>query len=156
MDRSAFAAYGATVSAPVKRMRAAAQKRALAKVAVEKQKLSKLWVAWRAERREKILSGPHGAAARELLDLLDVMPLGGAGDLVALVEAGPWRQADADTRFEILSLIDAAIIGAREAAKLEPFDDPLPGAPKCARRARVQKCTSMMEPRIAAPPLLGR
>jgi hypothetical protein len=38
----------------------------------------------------------------------------GAGALVEFVKAGPWADADADTRFEILSLLDAVIIKRRE------------------------------------------
>jgi hypothetical protein len=47
--------------------------------------------------------------------------------LVEFVAAGPWANADADTRTEILALIDVAIIKRREHAGLPPFDDPLPG-----------------------------
>jgi hypothetical protein len=39
------------------------------------------------------------------------------------MRSGPWRAADANTRFLILTLVDAAIIRLREAAELPPFDD---------------------------------
>ena len=41
------------------------------------------------------------------------------------MRSGPWRDADADTRFLILVLVDAAVIRLRERAGLVPFDDPL-------------------------------
>jgi hypothetical protein len=47
--------------------------------------------------------------------------------LVSLVEAGPWRHADRDTRFEVLALIDTAIVSLRTRCDLLPFDDALPG-----------------------------
>ena len=52
------------------------------------------------------------------------MTLGDASALLAHVKQGPWRDSDADTRFEILSLVDAAIVQLRERAGMEPFDDP--------------------------------
>ena len=52
--------------------------------------------------------------------------LGAAAALIALVKRGPWRTADADTRFEVLALIDAAIVTLRERAGLPPIDDTLP------------------------------
>ena len=128
---SPFAALAARqMCAPVKARRSAAQKRALAKVAEDGERLSRLWWAWRSDRREVILAGPHGDAARELLAFLATMTVEAGDALVALVTAGEWRGADtdADERFEILSMIDAALIAARECAALPPFNDPLPGA----------------------------
>jgi hypothetical protein len=46
--------------------------------------------------------------------------------LIALVKRGPWRTADADARFQVLALIDAAIVTLRERAGLPPIDDALP------------------------------
>ena len=42
---------------------------------------------------------------------------------------GTWRNADDDKRFQILSIVNAAIVSLRERHKLPPFEDPLPGAP---------------------------
>ena len=114
------------ISSPHKaRMRAAA-KRALRKVADERQQLNKAWRKWRMEQRERLLAGPFGVDAQALLDFLETMTLESADDLIALVERGPWRQADADIRFELMHLIHSAITAVRERNGLSPLDDPLP------------------------------
>jgi hypothetical protein len=56
---------------------------------------------------------------------LATMTLADVPALLALVKRGPWRSADADTRFEILSIADTAMVGLRERHELPPFDDPL-------------------------------
>src|SRR6476659_11100090 len=70
--------------------------------------------------RETLLAGPHGPAARDLIAFLAAMTLADAAVLLARVERGPWREANADTRFEILELIDDAIVELRERAGLAP------------------------------------
>ena len=87
---------------------------------------------WQHERREQLdalLNGPHGDAARALVTFLQGMELTDDTALLERVRAGNWQQADADTRFEILSLINAGIVRARERAGLEPFDDGVFDAP---------------------------
>jgi hypothetical protein len=87
----------------------------------------RLWRQWRRERVEPLLAGPYGEALRELLpDLRNLPP---ASELLAKIESGPWRNADADTRHEILALLDAAVIAHREKLDLVPFDDPTPEQP---------------------------
>jgi hypothetical protein len=49
--------------------------------------------------------------------------------LIEFTSAGPWGDADSDTRFEILGLLDAMIVKHREKMGLAPFDDALPGQP---------------------------
>lgn len=44
-----------------------------------------------------------------------------------LIRAETWKDADEDTRFQVLSLIDGAICQMREKAGLEFADDALPG-----------------------------
>jgi hypothetical protein len=77
------------------------------------------------ERVEKLLGGPHRAAAHELMAFLATMTLADAPALLARVKRGPWRSADADTRFEFLSIVDTPMVGLRERHELPPFDDPL-------------------------------
>jgi hypothetical protein len=50
-------------------------------------------------------------------------------ELVDFITRGPWAGADADTCYEILSLLDTVIIKRRERMGLVPFDDALPGQP---------------------------
>jgi hypothetical protein len=85
------------------------------------------WRAWRRTRTEALLTGRYGEAACALVAFLRTMTK--PSELVEFVMAGPWTDADADTRTEVLTLIDAAITKRRERAGLAPFDDPLPGEP---------------------------
>jgi hypothetical protein len=88
--------------------------------------LRRAWRHSRATALEAVLAGPHGEAARALIDRLKNLTTGAA--LVRLVQSGPWQTADSGTQAEILSVIDRAIVRQRERAGLTPFDDPLPGA----------------------------
>ena len=117
--------------ASVKARQRAAEKRRTTeskKALAERDDLFRLWKRWRRERLETLLAGPHGDAARELVAFLQAMTLDDGAQLVELVCAAGWGHTDADTKFEILSLINAAITALRERAKLPPFDDPLPDA----------------------------
>jgi hypothetical protein len=125
------------ISAPVKARHRAVEKRAAAREKAnqaleERDQLFAMWRRWRRDRVEALLSGPHGEAVGELTAFLKGMTLEQAPELITLVERGPWRQADTDTRFEILGLIDAAIVRLRERNDLDPFDDALPGEPLTA------------------------
>jgi len=88
--------------------------------------LFKMWLKWHEERKAMLLAGAWGGAARELADLLERMTLDDAPALLAHVKAGPWREADRDTRFLTLAMIDHRIIYIREQAGLVPMDDSLP------------------------------
>jgi len=113
-------------SAPVKARRRAAEKRAAGKALDERDTQVTVWRSWRRERRDALLGGPHGADTRVLLDFLQTMSLASAAELVDAVGRGPWQQADSDVRFEVLSLVDDAIVALRERHDLPPFDDALP------------------------------
>jgi hypothetical protein len=117
------------IASPVKARMRAAQKRAMRKALAERDDLHHLWRLWRHERVAALLAGSYGADAHALVEFLDHATL--ASDFVEMVRRGPWLGADSDTdtRFEVLALIDAAIIALREKAKLEPFDDPIGDAP---------------------------
>jgi hypothetical protein len=116
--------------APVKARRRAAEtrrERAKAKALQERADLFRLWRRWRHEQIETLLAGPYGAKAQALLAFLQAMSLDDGPQLIEFVRAGDWHRADPDTRFEILSLIDAALTALREQHGLPPFDDGLPG-----------------------------
>jgi hypothetical protein len=110
----------ARIRASEKRARTAEQ-RALA----ERDELHRLWKRYRREQLDKLLEGPFGDAARDLISFLKGMRLEEGAELRAFIERGPWREADIDTRFEIVRLIDASIVRLRERCGLEPFDDGL-------------------------------
>jgi hypothetical protein len=87
----------------------------------------RLWAKWRRQRVEQLCNGPHGDAAQALLLFSKTVPAPSA--LLDFIARGPWAGTDADTRYEILSLLDAMIIKRRERMGLPSFDDALPGQP---------------------------
>jgi hypothetical protein len=92
----------------------------------ERQHEFRQWQRWRRERTAALLAGPYAEPAQALVEFLkDTLS---TSALIEFVAAGPWQDADAEVRAEILGLIDIAIIAHREKLGLVPFDDPLPGA----------------------------
>jgi hypothetical protein len=118
-----------TPAAVKARQRAVEKRRAKAaeKALAERDDLFHLWKQWRREQLEALLSGPHGAAAQELVAFLQTMTLDDGARLLEFVRAAGRGNVDADTKFEVLALINHAITALRERAKLPPFDDPLDG-----------------------------
>jgi hypothetical protein len=117
-------------SAVVKTQRRAAEKRAATaaeKKLAEREQTHRLWKSYHAKQIEELLKGPYAKAAHELIVFLGTMTPADEAALITLVKRGPWHAADSDTRFEILSLIDAALTSQRERAGLPPIDDALPG-----------------------------
>jgi hypothetical protein len=116
-----------TPAAVKARQRAAETRRAKAaeKALAERDTMFGLWKVWRKERLEALLSGPHGNAARELVDFLRTMTLYDEARLLELIRTSGWIHADTDTKFEVLSLINIAITTQRERAGLPPIDDPI-------------------------------
>jgi hypothetical protein len=121
------------ISAPHKARMRAAEKRAQTraeKAQVDQKTQFVLWRKWRSERTDALLAGPYADAARDLIDLLARLTPDGADMLIEAVTQGPWCNADSDTRFVVLALIDNTIVELRERNGLPPFDDPvLPDAP---------------------------
>jgi hypothetical protein len=116
------------ISAPRKARIRAAETRAQRKREKElddREIMFREWQKWHQKRKAELLTGAWGEAATELADFLERMDTDDAVALIELVERGPWRDADADTRFMVLELIDHSIIYLREREGLEPFDDPL-------------------------------
>jgi hypothetical protein len=83
-------------------------------------------MTWRRERLAELLDGPYCEAARTLRGFLNEMKISDGPALVAAVKAGPWRDADPDTRHEILRLVDDAIVALRESEGLAPLDAAMP------------------------------
>jgi hypothetical protein len=118
--RSGRAERSSSARAP--RRTKAAEKKALQ----ERENLFHFWWRWCHERVEALLAGPPGGAAQTLLEFLQTMSLDQGPQLIELVRAGDWHRTDSDVRFEILSLINAAITALHEQHGLPPFDDALP------------------------------
>lgn len=112
------------IVAPRKAQLRAAEKRKQ-KALAERDLLFRMWQKWHAERREKLLNGPYHVAARQLINFLERMTSRDGEALLALIEAGPWRDADDDAKFLVLSLIDGDIAHLRERKGLPPFNDSL-------------------------------
>lgn len=118
------------IAAPRKAHARAAEKRAAQKALRERDQQCASWRRWRKQGVEALLAGPYGSEARGLIDFLEAMTLTSGPELVE--RSGAWLDADADTKFLVLSLIDSAIAALREKHGLAPFDDSLPGEPPTA------------------------
>lgn len=95
----------------------------------DKRERTERLIIWKAEwqkEREAFLASPHGVAARDLIEFMKTMGSNQAADLVALIKAQAWAQADADTRFMVLRLVGDAIMALRRKQGLPEIDDPLP------------------------------
>jgi hypothetical protein len=117
------------ISAPVKaRMRAAKtrEERRIAKQLNDRDVLAQQWVAWHRKRLAKLKAGRYAKAVQDIASFLETMTLDNGSALIELVERGPWRQADADTRYLLLGLIGERIIYLRITEGLAPFDDSIP------------------------------
>jgi crossover junction endodeoxyribonuclease RuvC len=88
-----------------------ARSEAAKKKLADETKLRSAWRKWRRERVEELLAGPYGEPTRTLLTFLKSMKR--PSELVEFIKAGPWREADADIRNEILALVAAAITRQR-------------------------------------------
>jgi hypothetical protein len=103
-----------------------AQERAKRKALQERDLLYRQWREWHEKTLKEFLGGPHAAAATEIHTFLKNADLNSADQLIELVKQGPWQQADEDTRFQVLRMIDYSVCFLRESSGLEPIDDPLP------------------------------
>jgi hypothetical protein len=96
----------------------------------EDEQLSKQYRAWKREKLQALLDGPHGAQVRELDRFMKAMGLADGPALVARVAAAEWIQGmDRDARHDLLSLIGRRIALMRERNGLEPFNDGVVGDP---------------------------
>jgi hypothetical protein len=108
-----------------KRRQSKAAERAREKEKHEEAYLFREWQKWHKQRRDELLAGAWSEAAQELSKFLEKMTAEDAPALIALVDHGPWRETDEDTRFLVQTMIGHRIIYLRENAGLPPFDDPL-------------------------------
>jgi hypothetical protein len=126
MTSNPFTAFGEALVPTEKRTKVGAREaKRREKTRQERDCLSQAHRRWRKETVDALLVGPHGVAAQALIDFLEHMELSDGRGLIELVQSGPWRGADEDTRFLILVLVDAAVVQLRERTGLDPFDDPL-------------------------------
>lgn len=86
----------------------------------------RMWKKWHAAQRAKLAKGKYHVEIAILSAALENLTMNDGPELIALVKQGPWHEADADTRYIVLSLIDHRICYMREQAGLAPFSDSLP------------------------------
>jgi hypothetical protein len=133
---NAYLEYAETqITTPAKRYLRRAETRAQPAREKELRERDELFALWRKHhraQRDALLAGPHGTAAQALIGFMKVMTLDDGAALIDLVLAGPWRRADADTRFVVLQLIDGTLVRLRERNGLAPFDDSLGDEPPTA------------------------
>lgn len=107
------------------RRKQSAQQRAMVKALHERNYLHRQWKKWHEDQLKLFLDGDHAQAAKELHAFLLTLDLENGDELIAKVERGPWVSADADSRYQVLRMVDRAIVYLRESNGMEPFDDPL-------------------------------
>jgi hypothetical protein len=92
--------------------------------------LLRAWHNWHAEELAEALAGPHRVIATQVVTFLKMLEStpSAASALLELMRSQTWADVDADTRFELLHLINTKITALREQNNMAPFDDPLPNS----------------------------
>jgi hypothetical protein len=146
--RSAFGRAALTqIPRPVARKleRMAARARSKAEQTREEKRLAEereLSAAYRAWRRERYARACDACPAgmEELRGVIRASSLLSLGNLLEYCVTARWlHEADADTRFEVLSMLGELITDWRLQSGLPPYDDNLPdGAPDVVRDTFIQ------------------
>jgi hypothetical protein len=92
-------------------------------------RLLRWWRAWHREQRESVLAGPYAATLVELFRMFSAIEHVKPAQLIGFIGAIDWGSIDYQTRLTVLHEVNEAITKFRESQKLDPIDDPLPGAP---------------------------
>jgi hypothetical protein len=98
----------------------------------DRERLLRQYRGWFREQVKAARQGPYGERLERLRRFLHTMTIDDGDRLIELVDDDHWRDADADTRFLILRMVDNAIVLLREKRGLPPFDDALEGEPPTA------------------------
>jgi len=117
------------MTAPIRAQLKAAktrEERRQAQQASDKDVLHRTWKQWHSKRAQTLQTGPYGNDVAEVISFLESMTLQDGGEIVALIERGPWRDADAETKDLLLGLINRRIMYLRQAEGWSPFDDSIP------------------------------
>lgn len=102
------------------------EERRQAQAQSDQQILTAQWREWHRKRVKRLKTGRYVNAVNIVASFLEQMTLQDGAKLVTLIDKGPWREADADTRYLLLGLIDWRIILLRETEGWPPFDDSIP------------------------------
>jgi hypothetical protein len=85
------------------------------------------YVEWRHERRQALLRGPHADGLQELFGVLRSATMVNTSVIFDYVVGAQWlRNADPETKLEVVNLIAEAIGDLRLDAGVDELDDPLP------------------------------
>lgn len=85
------------------------------------------WLKWHHEKRQELMCGSYSAHIGQLADFLETMTLDDGEALIELVQEHKYWQADPDTRYGVIRMIDYAIMHLCVSNGLPPIDDALPG-----------------------------
>jgi hypothetical protein len=92
-------------------------------------KMFRAWKKFHREKREAVLTGPHGAVLNELFCMLDNLQHVQPPQLIGLTRSIDWASIDYNTRLVVLHETNTAIATLREKRGLEPINDNLPNEP---------------------------
>ena len=110
MTSNVYTEYGdSQIPSPVKARMKAAQQRALNKALKDRETLFRQFKKWHREQSDKLRQGPYGSEVEDLIAFLVVMTPEQGTELVDLVKSRPWYDADNETKFQLLRLIDGHI-----------------------------------------------
>jgi hypothetical protein len=106
-------------------------KTAKEKELADNERLLRQWRKWHHERLAEILAGPHAVIATQVVTFLRIIELtpSTANALLELMRGQCWADVEADTRFELLHLINSTITDMRTKSSMPAIDDPLPDQP---------------------------
>jgi hypothetical protein len=115
-------------------------------------RLLRWWKAWHREQREAVCAGPHARTLAELFRMFANIECVKPAQLIGFIAAIDWAAIDYPTRLTVLHEVNSAITKFRESQKLDPIDDPLPGAPSNAFQVIRGIVTSFPHPRESRRP----
>jgi len=92
-------------------------------------RLLRAWKKFHREEREAVLAGPYGTTLAELFRMFSAIKHVAPAQLIGFIGAIDWAAIDYQTRLTVLHEVNSAVVKFRESQSIQPFDDPLPGAP---------------------------
>src|SRR5262249_49806293 len=91
-------------------------------------RLLRAWKNFHRDEREAVLAGPYATTLVELFRMFSAIEHVQPAQLIGFIGAIDWGSIDYQTRLTVLHEVNEAITKFRESQKLDPIDDPLPGA----------------------------
>lgn len=99
----------------------------------DQERMVRFWKAYRREAQDELKVSPFAKEIAGLRTFIRTMTPQSAPALVRLIQNSVWlKDADADTRYRLLTVVSDGIRRLREKHGMPPFDDALPGEPLTA------------------------